>query len=71
MRYEEPPEPFTWHQYDAGKLRCERCGAIVQAVVCDIHLAECSGLDQEPSDGESRDGRGGIRPVPPGVDPDP
>jgi NTP pyrophosphatase (non-canonical NTP hydrolase) len=26
-------------------------------------------LDREPRDGESRDGNGGIRPVPPGVEP--
>lgn len=38
-----PPEPFTWHQRDSMELRCEACGEIVSAEVCDIHLMSCEG----------------------------
>lgn len=34
----ELPEPFTWVQRDALKVRCEDCGETLTADVIDLHL---------------------------------
>jgi len=43
----EAPDPYHWYSFEESKLRCNRCGEIVQAEVADLHLLVCKGDKDE------------------------